>query len=158
MMDELQRYVHNENIVHYQRLIAESERDPSHDEGRHQMLQRLLADEMAKDKKPPSGQARTSLLQMLVSLCQSAQASDLECPATGNAPTAIGRLLENSSLPLEEAGRLVAAYERTLRALHLVDRNDPVTQIVAKKVIEIGERGGDAVEISRLAVKELDVK
>ena len=158
MMDELQRYVHNENIVHYQRLIAQSERDPSHDEGRHQMLQRLLADEIAKDERPPSGQTRTSLLPMLVSLCQSAQASDLECPATGNAPTAIGRLLENSSLPLEEVGRLVAAYERTLRALHLVDRNDPVTQIVAKKVIEIGERGGDAVEISRLAVKELDVK
>jgi len=158
MMDELQRYVHNENIVYYQKLIAESERDPSHDEARHQMLRRLLADELAKDKKPPSGHTRTSLLPMLVSLCQTAHANDLECAATGNAPTAIGRLLENSSLPLEEVSRLVAAYERTLRVLHLVDRNDPVTQIVAKKVIEIGERGGDAVEISRLAVKELDVK
>ena len=68
MMDELQRYVHNENIVHYQRLIAESERDPSRDEARHQMLRRLLADELAKDKKPPSGQALVLLLPMLLSL------------------------------------------------------------------------------------------
>ena len=54
MMDELQRYVHNENIVHYQRLIAESERDPSHDDARHNMLLQLLADELAKDDRVPN--------------------------------------------------------------------------------------------------------
>ena len=67
MRDELQRYV-NENIAYYQKLIAESERDPSRDEARHQMLRQLLADELAKDKKPSSGQALVSLLPMLLSL------------------------------------------------------------------------------------------
>lgn len=46
-----QRYVHNENIAHYQKLIAASELDPSRDEVRHKMLLRLLAEEKAKDKK-----------------------------------------------------------------------------------------------------------
>jgi hypothetical protein len=49
---EMQRYVHNENIAHYQKLIAASELDPSRDEVRHKMLLRLLAEENAKDKKP----------------------------------------------------------------------------------------------------------
>jgi hypothetical protein len=71
---------------------------------------------------------------------------------------AIRRLLENSSLSLEEVSRLVAAYEQTLSALDLVDRHDPVTEIVAKKVVEIGKHGGDAIEISKLAVKELGFK
>ena len=69
----------------------------------------------------------------------------------------IRRLLKSSSLPPEGVDRLVAAYERTLRALDLVDRHDPVTEIVAKRVIEIGKRGGDAVEIAKLAVSELAV-
>jgi hypothetical protein len=80
--------------------------------------------------------------------------NDRERPAIGKT-TAIRRLLENSFFPVEEVSRLVVAYERTLRALDLVDRHDPVTEIVAKKVIEIGKRGGDANEISKLAVKEL---
>jgi hypothetical protein len=44
------------------KLIAESERDPSHDKQRHQMLRRLLADELAKDKCPPRGKTLVSLL------------------------------------------------------------------------------------------------
>jgi hypothetical protein len=63
-----------------------------------------------------------------------------------------------SSLQPEEISRLVAAYEQALRALDLVDRNDPVAEIVAKKIIEIGKRGGDAVEIAKLAVNELAVR
>src|SRR3979490_1944741 len=34
----MERFVHNANIEHYRRLIAESEFDPSRDEGRHKML------------------------------------------------------------------------------------------------------------------------
>jgi hypothetical protein len=49
---------------------------------------------------------------------------------------------------------LLAAYEMTLRALDLVDRNDPLTQVIAKKVLEIGETGlKDPAEISKLAVQ-----
>jgi hypothetical protein len=48
------------------------------------------------------------------------------------------------------------AYERALRALYLVDRNDLLTEIVAKKVIEISLTGiSDPAQISKLAVKGL---
>ena len=40
------------NIEHYRRLLAESKRDPSRDEDRHNMLLTLLAQEEAKDTKP----------------------------------------------------------------------------------------------------------
>ena len=48
----MERFVHNANIEHYRRLISESERDPSRDEDRHKMLLTLLAEEMAKERKP----------------------------------------------------------------------------------------------------------
>jgi hypothetical protein len=48
----VERFIHNANMVHYQHLIAESERDPKRDEVRHKMLLTLLAEETAKDKKP----------------------------------------------------------------------------------------------------------
>jgi len=44
----MQRYVHDENIVRYRKLIAISEGDPSRDEARHQMLLQLLAEELSK--------------------------------------------------------------------------------------------------------------
>jgi hypothetical protein len=47
----MEHYVHNENIVRYQKLIAVSEGDPARDEARHQMLLRLLVEEKAKDGK-----------------------------------------------------------------------------------------------------------
>ena len=66
----------------------------------------------------------------------------------------IYRLLRNS--PLGKTGHLIAAYELTLRALDVVDRNDPLTTMIAKKVLEIGETGlKDPAEISKRAVKLL---
>lgn len=47
----MERYVHQANIDHYRRLIAESERNPNRDEDRHKILLTLLAEEIAKDKK-----------------------------------------------------------------------------------------------------------
>ena len=49
----MQRFVHNENIALYRRLLSESELDPSRDEQRHKMLVSLLAEEEAKDAKKP---------------------------------------------------------------------------------------------------------
>jgi hypothetical protein len=54
MKDKLQRFLHDENVAYYKKLIAESERDPSHDDARHKMLLRLLADELAKEDGAPS--------------------------------------------------------------------------------------------------------
>ena len=45
----MERFVHNENIALYRRLISESQRDLSRDEERHKMLLTLLAEEEAKD-------------------------------------------------------------------------------------------------------------
>jgi hypothetical protein len=69
---------------------------------------------------------------------------------------AIYRLLQNSSFGPVEIAVLTDAYERTLQKLSLVDRNDPLTELIAKKVIELGQRGVcDAGQLSGLAIKEL---
>ena len=58
----------------------------------------------------------------------------------------------------EEVERLNRAYTFTLKSLSLVDRNDPVCEIVARKIIEIDAAGTyDPKEIARLAVKRLGV-
>ena len=67
---------------------------------------------------------------------------------------AIYRLLRNA--PLAESSHLFAAYELTLHALGLVDRNDPLTAMIADKIIEIGATGlRDPAEISKRTVKFL---
>jgi hypothetical protein len=55
--------------------------------------------------------------------------------------------------------RLAAAYELTLRALRLKDRDDPITQLVAEKIIAIGRLEiEDPADISELALKELGLR
>lgn len=69
----------------------------------------------------------------------------------------INRLLKDSKLPPEDIERLDKAYTATLRSLNLVDRNDPLTEIVARKVIEIGASVHDPAEIARMALKRLRI-
>lgn len=70
----------------------------------------------------------------------------------------IRRFLNGTSLQPQEIINLNLAYKSALRSLSLVDRNDPVVEIVAKKIIEIGRTGlHDPAQISRQAVKELGV-
>jgi hypothetical protein len=53
----------------------------------------------------------------------------------------------------------VTAYEQALRGLCLVDRNDPLAEMVAKKVIEIAQRGvRDPTDIASLSIVELGLK
>ena len=47
----MEHFIHNANIALYRRLLAESNRDPSRDEDRNNILLRLLAEEAAKDKR-----------------------------------------------------------------------------------------------------------
>ena len=71
----------------------------------------------------------------------------------------IYRLFQNSPLGPEEISRLSEAYERTLRTLSLVDRNDPLTEMIAKKIIEIGQTGvKEPAQISQLAIKGLGIQ
>ena len=45
-------YLHDENIAHFERLVADSVANSSRDEKRHAMLLRLLAEEKAKRSTP----------------------------------------------------------------------------------------------------------
>lgn len=72
---------------------------------------------------------------------------------------AIYRLLQNSPMGPEEIAVLTEAYELTLKKLSLVERSDPITQLIAKKIIEIGQRGvRDPSQVSTLAIKELGIE
>jgi hypothetical protein len=67
---------------------------------------------------------------------------------------AIYRLLQNAPLGPEDINRLVSAYEQTLKALALSDRSDPITHMVARKIIELGQSGvRDPLQLSALAIK-----
>jgi hypothetical protein len=69
----------------------------------------------------------------------------------------IARLLTDNDVPLEQRSVLETAFAATLRKLNLVDRNDPICEIVARKVLEVGAAGGmSAVEISEIASTQLD--
>ena len=71
---------------------------------------------------------------------------------------AIYRLFQNSPLGPDEISRLSDAYEQTLKALSLKDRNDPLTEMIAKKIIEIGQTGiKEPAQISTRAIKELGI-
>jgi hypothetical protein len=54
---------------------------------------------------------------------------------------AIYRLLQEASFGPDEIGQMTAAYEAALKQLRLTDRTDPVTEIIAKKIIEIVRSG-----------------
>jgi hypothetical protein len=54
---------------------------------------------------------------------------------------AIYRLFKSIAMGPEQISILSEAYEQTLRTLCLVDRNDPITEMIAKKIIEIGQTG-----------------
>jgi len=70
----------------------------------------------------------------------------------------IYRLLQNMPMGPEEVARLTTAYEETLRTIGLVDRNDPMTEMIAKKIIEIGQRGvRDPTQLSELTIKEMGI-
>jgi hypothetical protein len=69
----------------------------------------------------------------------------------------IRRLLKGSCLGPDEVENLCRAYDNALHTLHLVDRNDPITEMIGWKIIEIGKSGGDPAEIARLAIKAHDI-
>ena len=69
---------------------------------------------------------------------------------------AIYRMLRDQRFELGQASVLAAAYELTLRALAVKDRDDPITELIAEKIIQIGRRDvQDQFQISKLAIKEL---
>ena len=69
---------------------------------------------------------------------------------------AIYRLLKNSTLGPEEISRVIAAFEQALHTLCVKDRDDPLTEMIAKKIIKIAQTGvHDAAQLSAQAITEL---
>ena len=66
--------------------------------------------------------------------------------------------LQNCAFRPEEIERITTAYEDTLRALGLADRTDPITEIIAKKIIEVAQTGErDPLRIRAQAITELGI-
>jgi hypothetical protein len=70
----------------------------------------------------------------------------------------ICRLLQNLPMGPDGIARLTTAYEQTLRTIGLVDRNDPITEMIARKIIEIDQRGVvNPMLLSGLTIKEIGI-
>jgi hypothetical protein len=71
----------------------------------------------------------------------------------------INRLLKEGKFTPGEVERLNRAFALALDLLGLVDRNDPICEMVARKIISVhaaGTRGAE--EIAKLAVAQLGPK
>ena len=69
---------------------------------------------------------------------------------------AIYRLLQEAKWDQPAIERMTAAYEAALKVLQLADRTDPLTEMIAKKIIEVARTGEqDPVNICARAIKEL---
>jgi hypothetical protein len=68
------------------------------------------------------------------------------------------RLLGEGAFPPEDIARITKAYDAALQLLRLTDQDDPVTEIVANKIIEIARAGErDPPKICARAIKELGI-
>ena len=71
---------------------------------------------------------------------------------------AIYRIFKTRVFEPEAIAIMSAAYEDALRVLQLTDREDPITEVVAKKIIDVAELGErDPARICEAALKELGV-
>jgi len=74
-------------------------------------------------------------------------------------PMPINRLFREGKVKPQDVERLNRAFAFTLQSLHLVDRNDPICDIVARKVVDIDTAGThDPREIAKLAAKEFGIR
>jgi hypothetical protein len=72
---------------------------------------------------------------------------------------AIYRLLKNCTLEPDAISRVTAAYEQALHTLSVKDRDDPLTEMIAKTIIKIAQTGvHDPAQLSALAIKQLGVR
>jgi len=69
---------------------------------------------------------------------------------------AIYRLLQQGAFDDRTVKVMATAYEASLQELGLTDRKDPITEMVATKIIEIARLGErDPVRLRELALKDL---
>lgn len=66
---------------------------------------------------------------------------------------AIYRLIDAGAFGPDEIEAMTAAYEGALVELRLVDRNDPLTEIIAKSIVNVtatGERDSEIIKTRAL--------
>ena len=67
--------------------------------------------------------------------------------------------MKNLALSPGQVRIIVTAYETARAELQLRDPEDPLTQMLAKKIIEIAQTGEhDATRLSQMAIQALRVK
>jgi hypothetical protein len=65
------------------------------------------------------------------------------------------QLLAGCNLPPEQQHALKTAFNNVLKQLGLVDRGDPLCEMIARKVIETGKIGySNAVAITEMVVRQ----
>jgi len=70
----------------------------------------------------------------------------------------IAGLIREGKIKPEEVERLDRAFAFTLRRLSLVDRDDPICEMVARKIVDIDARGThDPKEIATIAAREFGI-
>jgi hypothetical protein len=75
---------------------------------------------------------------------------------------AIYRLIASGTFDPDAVEAMTAAYEGALSDLRLIDRNDPLTELIAKSIITItstGERDPDKIKdraLNALGVRKID--
>ena len=68
----------------------------------------------------------------------------------------IEQVLRTKKLPSEDAAALDLAFNMATKALGLVDRNDPLTGMVARTIFAVGQSGlGDPATIAEATVDQL---
>ena len=79
--------------------------------------------------------------------------------AKGDRGMPLSRFLAKSILEPDQIERLNEAYIFALRSPDLVDRNDPIVDIVARKIIEVATSGiRDPREICDTALRQLGLE
>ena len=71
----------------------------------------------------------------------------------------INRLLQGFAFTSEQVSELVHAYESVLESLNLTDRADPITELIAAKIIECARAGEfDRAKLRNCALAALAAK
>jgi hypothetical protein len=71
---------------------------------------------------------------------------------------AINRIFKTMAFEPEAIAIMAAAYEDALRVLLLANRQDPITELVARKIIDVAHSGeSDPARIREQALRELGI-
>jgi hypothetical protein len=72
---------------------------------------------------------------------------------------AIYRLLKNCTLEPKEVSGITEAYEQASHTLCVKDRDDPLTEMIAKTIMKIAQTGvHEPAQLSALAIEQLGIR